>query len=179
MNSSDEPFRGRYLGIRIKDGWEYTYRTNVNGVVVIIALTAEHELLLVEQYRIPVRSQVIELPAGLSGDHGDAGEPLRLAALRELLEETGYAAAEMHQLVCCPTSSGMTDEQITFFLASGLSRQGPGGGDSSEDIIVHQVPLSEVDDWLAQAYREGKQFDPKIYTALYWLERLQRSKTLF
>jgi ADP-ribose pyrophosphatase len=60
---------------------------------------------------------------------------------------------------------------LTFYLAEDCRREGPGGGDGSEDITVHTVPLDEVDRWLADAQGKGYAFDPKVYTALYWLER--------
>jgi ADP-ribose pyrophosphatase len=70
----------------------------------------------------------------------------------------------------CPTSSGMTDEIISFVLASGLRKVGPGGGDDSEDIETHVVPLDEVDEWLEARHQSGTPLDPKIFTALYWLK---------
>ncbi len=65
----------------------------------------------------------------------------------------------------------MTDETLTLFLAEDCRREGPGGGDASEDITVHAVALSRVDRWLAGQQRAGLDFDPKIYAALYWIER--------
>ena len=66
----------------------------------------------------------------------------------------------------------MSDEMISFVLAKGLTRVGPGGGDDSEDIEVHVVPLTEVDAWLTRQQSAGKPLDPKIYAALYWLQRI-------
>ena len=64
----------------------------------------------------------------------------------------------------------MTDEIISFVRARGLERVGPGGGDASEAIRTHAVPLAEVDAWLAGRQRRGIPLDPKIFAALYWLE---------
>jgi ADP-ribose pyrophosphatase len=58
---------------------------------------------------------------------------------------------------------------VSFVLASGLRRVGAGGGDDSEDIQVHTIPLEEVDQWLREQQAAGKPMDPKIYAALYWL----------
>lgn len=165
---------GRYLGIHERDDWEYATRTNASGVVVIIAVTRAGELLLVEQHRVPVNGPVVELPAGLVGDQGDTDERARDAAARELREETGYGGGRLSVLAHCPSSAGLTDEMLTFFLAEDVVKEGPGGGDDSEDITVHAVPLDSVDDWLARAQRAGRDFDPKVYTALYWLERRDR-----
>ena len=63
----------------------------------------------------------------------------------------------------------MSDEIISFVLARGLKRVGPGGGDDSEDIEVHLVPLEKADAWLRKQLEAGKPLDPKIYSGLYWL----------
>ncbi|MCW8925413.1 MAG: NUDIX hydrolase, partial [Xanthomonadales bacterium] len=83
-------YLGRFLGMKEVDGWEYAFRTNASGVVVMVPVTDEGELVLVEQYRKPVDNRLIELPAGLVGDLDDAGEGFKEAAQRELFEETGY-----------------------------------------------------------------------------------------
>lgn len=164
---------GRYLGLYEIDGWEYVSRTNATGVVVLVAVTNQRELLLVEQFRPPLQTSVIELPAGLAGDLEDPEESLLDAARRELLEETGYSAGKMRILLSAPSTAGMSDEVITFVLALNLERVGPGGGDASEDIIVHEVPLDGVDDWLQQWITGGTPVDPKIFSALYWLGKDQ------
>lgn len=161
-------YQGRFLGMRELDRWEYAYRTNASGVVGIVAVTDAKELILVEQYRIPVESRVIELPAGLSGDDGDFHEALETAAQRELLEETGYRAGTLENLLTCPSSSGMSDEVITIFYASGLERIGPGGGSENEKIMVHHVPLDGATTWLEARMDEGMLVDPKVYAALFW-----------
>ena len=67
-------FRGSYLGIDEIAGWEYATRVNATGVVVIIAVTTDQRLILVEQFRIPVNAATLELPAGLVGDTADKDE---------------------------------------------------------------------------------------------------------
>ncbi len=172
-------FTGRYLGIMECNGWEYATRTNATGVVVIVPVTAHRELVLVEQFRTPVNAAVIELPAGLVGDHGDADEPVQVAAQRELWEETGFRAGQLTHLLNCPSSAGMSDEMLDIFLATDLVREGRGGGDASEDIIVHVVPLDEINAWLARALQDGKALDPKIYAGLYWVQHRNALETLF
>jgi len=165
-------FKGRYLSMLERDGWEFASRSNASSVVALVAVTAAEEIILIEQYRRPVGALVIELPAGLVGDHVEPDESVLDAAARELEEETGYAASQLEVLLTCPSSAGMSDEMITFVLAKGLTRVGPGGGDDSEDIKVHIVPLQHVDTWLTHQQSAGKPLDPKIYAALYWLERI-------
>jgi len=163
-------FKGRYLSLLERDGWEFASRSNASCVVVLVAVTAAREIVLVEQYRTPVESLVVELPAGLVGDHADPDESVLAAAARELEEETGFAASQMKLLMECPSSAGSSDEVVSFVLATGLTRVGPGGGDDSEDIEVHIVPLTDVDSWLLRQQSAGKPLDPKIFAALYWLQ---------
>jgi ADP-ribose pyrophosphatase len=144
----------------------------VGGVAVIVAVTREDRLLLVEQYRRPVGGRVLELPAGLAGDvAGQESEDLAAAARRELLEETGYEADVMTSLAEGPPSVGVTSEVVTFFRAEGLRKTGPGGGDGTESIVVHEVPLHEVDVFLLRRIATGLLVDPKIYAGLYLLSR--------
>lgn len=163
-------YRGRFLGIMERNGWEFVYRTNATGVVVMVAVTDADELLLVEQYRVPVGGRVIELPAGLVGDAGDAAESAEAAAHRELLEETGYRAGTLSKLLACPSTPGMANEVITIYYAADLEREHDGGGDSSEDIVVHRIPLETAADWLAERAAAGVMLDPKIYAGLFWAQ---------
>jgi len=171
MSNDLTHYHGRYLNLLERDGWEFASRSNANGVVVIIAVTDAGEIVLVEQFRKPIRDRVLELPAGLVGDHVEPDESELEAARRELIEETGFAASQLEVLLSCPSSAGICDEIITFVLATGLQRVGPGGGDDSEEIEVVPVPLVQVDGWLARRQAAGKPLDPKIYAALYWLKK--------
>lgn len=161
---------GRYLKLLERDNWEFASRANASGVVVLVPVTDDKQILLVEQYRTPVEARVIELPAGLVGDKDNPDEDLATAADRELLEETGYRAQRFSLLLQCPSSSGTSDEIVTFLRADGLDRVAAGGGDESEDIELHVVPLAGIDDWLNERLSEGYLIDPKIYAALYWLK---------
>jgi len=161
---------GRYLGLYEVDGWEFVSRQNASAVAVLVAVNDAGQLLLVEQFRPALQAAVIELPAGLVGDLDDPDESLLRAAQRELLEETGYHSDELELLLTCPSSAGMSDELISFVLARKLQRVGPGGGDASESITVHEIALGDVAQWLQDRLSEGTPVDPKIYSALYWLE---------
>lgn len=160
---------GRHIRLVRRRGWEYAERPGITGIVAILAVTDENRLILVEQYREPVRKSVIELPAGLAGDV-DSHEPERLvtAARRELLEETGYQAAGFEYLTEGPPSAGLSDEIITFFRAVGLRRMGAGGGVGRERIQVHEPALSDAAAWLQDASARGLLIDPKVYTGLYF-----------
>jgi ADP-ribose pyrophosphatase len=163
-------YTGKFLSL-IKEGhWEYAVRVNATGAAVIVAVTDEQKLLLVEQYRTPVQSRTIELPAGIIGDEaGHSNESFTEAARRELREETGYDAEYIELLMTGPASGGLTSELVTLLRATGLRRVGPGGGVALEKIIVHEVPLSEIDSWLAAKAQTGVIIEPKVYAGLYFL----------
>jgi ADP-ribose pyrophosphatase len=151
--------------------WEYLARKEISGIVGMIPVTDDGRLVLVEQYRPPVDARVVEIPAGLVGDEeGRRDEPLVEAAGRELIEETGYRAARLKAVCTGVPSAGGTAETLTIYLATGLQRVGPGGGDDSEEIDVHEVPLAELGGWLDRRRREGVLVDLKIYAALHFIE---------
>jgi ADP-ribose pyrophosphatase len=157
---------GNWVRLVSERGWEYAERIKSHGVVVILAVTDADEIVLVEQYRPAVKGRVIEAPAGLIGDT-DATERAEAAARRELLEETGFRARGMEHLMECPSSPGMLAETFHFFRARGLERVGPGGGDASEDIEVHVVPLDDVFGFLRDRHAAGAKIDTKLFAALY------------
>jgi ADP-ribose pyrophosphatase len=162
-------YAGKFLSLLNEGHWEYVDRVNGTGAAVILAVTAEHKILLVEQFRIPVHARTIELPAGIIGDEpGDANESQAEAARRELLEETGYTADHFERLMTGPSCSGLTSERVTLFRASGLRRIGKGGGVANEDITVHEIPIVEVVTWMEAKAGTGILIDPKIYAGLFF-----------
>ena len=164
-------YEGKWLRLRRRGRWEYAERTHADGMaVIIIAATPDDHVLFVEQSRIPLGGRTIEMPAGLVGDQ-PGEDTLEDAARRELIEETGWRAAHVEVLLVGPTSSGMSNERIAFVRATGLERVGPGGGDSTEDIIVHEVPRNQAPAWLMQKRSEGYELDLKLWGGLWMLER--------
>lgn len=163
---------GKFLAL-VKEGhWEYADRTNATGAAIIIAVTENKKLLLVEQYRIPVHARTIELPAGIIGDEpGSSDEAHGEAARRELAEETGYKAGRIEAVTHGAACSGLTSETVTLFLATQLRRVGAGGGVEHEDITVHEVPLAEVHAWLEARAKSGVLIDSKVYAGLYFVGR--------
>lgn len=172
MTETETLFNGRWLRVKRRGSWEYAERVNSGGAVIVVALTGDDELVLVEQYRVPIERRTIEMPAGLVGDEeAFAHEGALETAQRELEEETGYRASRLDFVLTGPTSAGMSSEHVTFVRATGLRKVGPGGGDDSEDIVVHLVPRCECADWIARRAGEGYAIDPKIYAGLYFIER--------
>lgn len=164
-------YAGRHVQMVARGHWEYAHRPNASGIVGILAVTDEGKLLLIEQLRPPIGKNVIEFPAGLAGDvAGHETEALAVAAQRELLEETGYEAADMQFIFEGAASAGITDEIITFFRAIGLKKVGPAAGDGGEQITVHEIQLANVHPWLEAQRKAGKVIDLKVYSALYHLK---------
>lgn len=169
-DTTEALFEGKYLRLLRRRTWEYAERRNAVRAVIVIALTPEGKLLFVEQYRPPIDGRTIEMPAGLVGDTAEH-DTLEDAARRELLEETGWRADEVTVLVSGPTSAGMSNEMIAFVRARGLTRVDAGGGDESEDITVHEVPVDDAPRWLAGKIAEGFAIDPKLWAGLWLLDR--------
>ena len=174
-NDLEEIARGNWARMVRRGHWEFMTRLNTSGAVLITAITEDDKLILVEQYRPPLDKIVLECPAGLAGDTAEfAGEALADAARRELLEETGFRAEEMIFLTEGPPSPALNDEILTFYLARGLEKVGPGGGDETENITVHEVPMAHLEQWLAEQTASGKLVDPKIYIGLAFAGRNPR-----
>ena len=161
--------RGKFLELLKEGRWEYVRRVNANGAVMIVAVTEDGELLLVEEYRVPLHALTIGLPAGISGDEGE--ESTLQSARRELEEETGYRADAWTYLFTGPSSPGLTTEMVSFYLAEGLHQISEGGGVAHENIAVHRIPLPLVHGWLMDQTGQGKVVDPKIFMGLYFLSR--------
>ena len=164
-------WEGKWLRMVRRGRWEYVERTNAQGMaVIIVATTPDDRMLFVEQTRVPLQCKTIEMPAGLVGDI-DSEESLEPAAQRELLEETGWRAGRMEYLMTGPSSAGMSTEQVAFVRARDLVREHAGGGDETEDILVHEVPAQDAARWLARKMSEGYSIDAKVWAGLYFAER--------
>jgi ADP-ribose pyrophosphatase len=167
-------YSGRHLSLVARGKWEFARRNTNRPAVGIVAITDDEKVILVEQRRPAVDGTLMELPAGLAGDiAGAEHEPLVEAAQRELLEETGYTADRWTELVSGYSSPGLTDEMIVLYLAEGLTKVTAGGGDASESIVVHEVPLTGVLTWLAQG---GHRADMKLLAGLYAAEREREAR---
>lgn len=157
-------WQGKYITTVTEGRWEYVNRARHIRAAVILAIDDAPDgrhIILVEQYRVPLHRACIELPAGLVGDE-EAGEPVATAAARELEEETGYQAALWQEAGEFCSSPGMVGESFTLMIARDLTRVGPGGGVSNEDIIVHRVPLSGIADFLDGQRALGRAIDVRL-----------------
>lgn len=165
MSAAEEVmWQGRFIAAKRRGSWEYVGRTRDIRAAVILAVV-DGDVLLVEQYRVPLGARCLELPAGLVGDQS-AGERLEDAAARELEEETGYRAAAITDLGRFASSPGMVSETFNLVRATGLAQVGPGGGEPGEDITVHRVAVAEVAAFIAQRRAAGVVMDVKLLLLL-------------
>lgn len=170
-NAPELLYEGDWLRLVKRGHWEACERTHGKGMaVIIIAVTPNDDVLFVEQYRVPLQSRTIEMPAGLVGDD-HAHDTLEAAAVRELVEETGWQPGTVEVLLIGPTSSGMSNERIAFVRARDLTKVGEGGGVDNEDITVHTVPRKDAPAWLMQKQAEGFELDLKLWAGLWMIER--------
>lgn len=158
--SSDLGFKGvvwdvRDDRVRYGDGEIRRQYVAHTGAVAIVALDDDGRVLLIQQYRHPIRHRDWELPAGLLDVVGE--EPLE-AARRELAEEADLVAENWEPLVASWTTPGGNDELIHIFLATGLAPAPAAHAreDEEADIRVEWVPLpSAVDAVLDGRMRNG------------------------
>ena len=168
---TDEPeeirWTGKFITACTRGKWEYVTRARGIRAAVIVAIDAEDHVLLVEQYRVPLQKNCLELPAGLIGDDaGSEGEQALDAAARELEEETGYRATRIESLGEFYSSPGMLSESFTLVRAHGLTKVGPGGGVEGENITVHRVARAHLPQFVEMARARGLGIDVRLLMLL-------------
>ncbi|MHC4840028.1 MAG: NUDIX hydrolase [Planctomycetota bacterium] len=105
------------------------------GAACVIPMLDEKTVLLVEQWRIGAKRDLLEIPAGTL----DPGEDPLTCAARELEEETGYKAGKLEHLFTMYPSPGILDEKMHIFVATELTR---GTANPDEDEVIELKPLS-------------------------------------
>jgi len=135
-------------------------------VVAIVALDGRGNVLLVRQYRLPVRQSLLEIPAG----GVDPGESAEEAAQRELQEETGQRAGRLERLCSFFASPGYCDEHMDLYLATALEPSTL-AADADESIEVVRLPLSEA----LRLIERGEICDAKTIVGLWAVSRGESS----
>ena len=166
--SSEAVFQGTLLHVRrdqvrLPNGATTVREYIVHpGAVLVVPLLDDGRLVFERQFRYPLGRAFIELPAGKI----DAGEDPLQTGQRELLEETGYSAAEWQYLTTLHPCIGYSDERIVVYLASGLTA-GAHRRDHDESLELFELSLPQA----MEAMRRGEITDGKTMIALFWAER--------
>jgi len=169
--SGEDVYRGWLLHlrrdvVRLPDGREGV-REYIRhpGAVMIVPLLEGGRVLLERQFRYPHQREFIELPAGKL----EPGEPPLETAKRELLEETGYVAAEWRRLCVLHTAIAYTNEAIELWLARGLAKR-ERKLDAGEFLEVFDLPLQDA----IRKVREGEITDAKTVAGLLWMASFEK-----
>src|SRR6185369_15806423 len=164
-------WRGSFLDVRrdrvaLPDG-STAHREYIRhpGAVMVVPLLDDGRLVMERQYRYPMGRVMLEFPAGKL----DAGEDPRSCGQRELLEETGYSAAEWAYAGVLHNAIAYSDEGIHIFFARGLTR----GEQKLDDGEVLGLVMHTPDELDTLAAR-GELTDATPLIGLLWLQRWQQ-----
>jgi ADP-ribose pyrophosphatase len=159
-------WRGAFLDVRrdrvaLPDGSE-AHREYIAhpGAVMIVPLLDGDRVIVERQWRYPMQRAMIEFPAGKL----ERGEPVLACAVRELIEETGYRAAEWARAGVLHNAIGYSDEGIEIWFARGL-QGGERRLDAGEFLDVFEARIDELDG----AAGRGEITDAKTLIGLLWL----------
>jgi len=142
--SSKQVFKGKILTlyfdqVRLPNKKVATREMVIHpGAVAVIPVNKKGEVLLVKQYRYPVKKVLIEIPAGKL----DAGEPPVECAIRELHEEAGAVDGKVIHLSTIYTSPGFSNEKMEIYLAIDF-RETDNNPDHDEFLHLYRAPLEE------------------------------------
>ncbi len=171
--SSRQAFDGGHLRLRIDtvrtaDGGESTREIiEIGDAVVVIAVDADDNILMVRQYRKAVEMELLELPAGGIDPDEDPEETVR----REMQEETGYLPGKVERLGGFYSTPGFCTEYLYLYLANELTPSQLHAEDTAGISLV-RVPMKEIHDLLAS----GRIKDAKSIAGLHmFLEYRSRS----
>lgn len=162
-------FDGKVISLKVDDvtlpNGATSKREIINhpGAVAVIAITDDHKLLLVEQYRKAIERSIIEIPAGKL----EKGEEPIVTARRELEEETGYTTDDLTFVQAFATSPGFADEVIHIYLAKNLKKLEVAAAlDEDEFVELMEVTLEEAEAMVA----DERIYDAKTAYAILWMK---------
>ena len=165
--SSEQVYRGRFLDVRLDqvrlpDGSEAPREYIIHpGAVMVVPLLDDARLVVERQWRYPLARVMLEFPAGKL----DHGEPPLACAIRELIEETGYRAAEWARAGILHNAIAYSNEGIEVWFARGLTL-GERALDAGEFLDVTEMSAEQ----LAELAQRGELTDAKTLIGLLWLQ---------
>lgn len=125
-----------------------------DGAAAVLPITKDGKIILVRQYRYPVKQIMLEIPAGKKDDPDESGLD---CIKRELLEETGYESGEIHKVYDIHTCVGYSDERIEFYVAKNCIKTSELNTDEDENIELKIISPDEVRKLLSKgAITDGK-----------------------
>lgn len=134
--------------LRMPDGQEIDwYYSDTPESVMVVPITADGNVILIKQYRHNLKTDTLELPAGVTS----AGETMQSAALRELVEETGHTVDDPDSLVALGRFYALpseTNKYVNFFLATPTHSIGSAQGDTEIekyfDMSTVEMPFADA-----------------------------------
>ena len=171
--STNTVFDGGHLRVRLDTvrtagGGESTREIiEIGDAVVVIAVDADDNILLVRQYRKAIEMELLELPAGGI----DSGEDAEMAVRREMQEETGHLPGKIERLGGFYSTPGFCTEYLYLYLATGLTPSQLHAEDTAGISLV-RMPVAEIPALLTS----GRIKDAKSIAGLHmYLEYRSRS----
>jgi ADP-ribose pyrophosphatase len=156
---------------RESDGIESTFFVVENpDWANIVAVTKDLEVVLIEQFRHGTASMVLEIPGGMADEREDP----KVAAARELIEETGYAPGRMIAIGRSFPNPAIQNNIIHHFLALDCEKTADVAFDDHESIVTRLVPLSELENLV----HNGEITHSLAITAIFYAQRYLRNEGL-
>lgn len=148
---SDILYKGKVVSLRVgevslDDGSRVKREVIEHSEGVAIVPVLGESILFVEQFRIAIARNIIEIPAG----RVEPGESPEECAIRELEEEIGYKAESIVERAAYYSSVGYTNEKVHVFIARGLKKTKP-MPEHDEKITIKKIPIKEVEEMLMQS----------------------------
>lgn len=154
--------------------YEVVVRNKVNDIIAVLPVTEDKKVILIKQFRIPMKRDIIEIPAWIGDKENE--EPIDILN-RELWEEVGYETKDVHFCFESPTSQGMTNESCKYYIALDC-KPAPEkmGHEWAEQIEVLEFNMETIFEDLQNLEKEGYMVDSKVYALLFWYEKIISKK---